>query len=83
MQTETQKPITKSYTIPLDLLIDILKILLNSNIGYHIEAINETESSLLVQVSFSPTVPNHSRAKENIETLLNDYGYFLYGSPVE
>ena len=83
MQTETLKPITKSYTIPLDLLIDILKILLNNTMCYEIEAINETENSLLVQVCFSPTVPNHSRAKENIEAHLNDYGYFLYGSPVE
>lgn len=81
MQTIQQNNITKSYTIPLDLLLDTLKIVLNNNLSYYIEAINEDESSLLMQISFNKTNFNHPKAKENIECFLNDYSHFFYGSP--
>jgi len=83
MQPIPKNNITKSYTIPLDLLIDILKIVLNNNLDYNIEAINDKESSLLMQISFDQTHINHPKAKENIECFLNDYGHFFYGSPNE
>lgn len=83
MQPIPKNNITKSYTIPLDLLIDILKIVLNNNLNYNIEAVNDKESSLLLQVSFDQTQFNHPKAKENIEYFLNDYSHFFYGSPNE
>lgn len=83
MQPIPKNNITKSYTIPLDLLIDILKIVLNNNLDYNIEAINDKESSLLMQISFDQTHINHPKVKENIECFLNDYGHFFYGSPNE
>ena len=80
MQTDNITQMIKSYTIPLDLLLDILKILLGNNISYLIESINENESSLLMQLRFNSSITNHKKAKENIESFLADYGYFLHGS---
>ena len=80
MQTDNINQMIKSYTIPLDLLLDILKILLSNNISYHIESINENESNLLMQLRFNPSITNNKKAKENIESFLTDYEYFLHCS---
>lgn len=82
METITTKPIqTSSHTIPMDVFIDIVRILLNNTLDWHVEGINEKENSLLIQVSYQPNLSRHRKALENMQSILADYGYYLKGSP--
>lgn len=82
METITNKPIqTISHTIPMDVFMDILRILLKYALVWQVEGINERENSLLIQISFQPVNSNHRNALENMRSILSDYGYYLKGSP--
>ena len=72
---------TSSHTIPMDVFMDIVRILLNSKLDWHVEGINEKENSLLTQVSHQPHLSHHRKALENMQSILADYGYYLKGSP--
>ncbi len=72
---------TNSHTIPMDVFMDIVRILLNNAIQWKVESINERENSLLIQVSIQPDLLRHRKAIENMESILSDYGYYLKGSP--
>ena len=82
METTTSKPfLTSSHTIPLDLFMDTVRVLLDNALNWHVEGINEKENSLLIQVSIQPGSTRHRKAMENIQGFLSDYGYYLKGSP--
>ena len=82
METKITKPIhTSSHTIPIDVFIAIVHILLDNALAWQVEGINEKENSLLIQVSTQPHLPRHRKAVENIQNILADYGYYLKGSP--
>jgi hypothetical protein len=61
--------------------MDVVRILLNNALNWHVEGINEKENSLLIQVSIQPASIQHRKALENIQGFLSDYGYYLKGSP--
>jgi hypothetical protein len=69
-----------SHTIPMDVFLDIARILLGNAINWRVEGINEKENSLLIQVSIQPNLLQHRKALENMQTILSDYGYYLTGS---
>jgi hypothetical protein len=82
METVATKPfITSSHTIPLDVFMDVVRILLDNAFNWHVEGINEKENSLLIQVSIQHGSAQHRKALENIQGFLSDYGYYLKGSP--
>lgn len=82
METITTKPVqTSSHTIPMDVFIDIVRILLDNALAWQVEGINEKENSLLIQVSYQPHLPRHRKALENMQSILADYGYYFKGSP--
>lgn len=82
METIASKPlVTSSHTIPLDLFLDVVRILLDNALNWQVEGINEKENSLLIQVSIRPASVHHKKALENIQGFLSDYGYYLKGSP--
>jgi hypothetical protein len=72
---------SSSHTIPMDVFLDIARILLGNAINWRVEGINEKENSLLIQVSIQPNLSHHRKAMENTQTILTDYGYYLTGSP--
>ena len=76
METK-QKHLIKSYTVPMDLLMDILKIIFKDGLKHYIEGINETDGSLILRIYFQPNSSNDKGAKNNIEEILSDYGYYL------
>lgn len=80
MKTD-QKIISRTYAIPLDMLMDILKIVLKNELPNHIEGINVKENVLRLNVKYPPDNLYSKETKENIETLLADYGYFTNGAP--
>ncbi|SEW46025.1 hypothetical protein SAMN05428988_6217 [Chitinophaga sp. YR573] len=82
METITTKPVqTSSHTTPMDVFIDIVRILLDNALTWQVEGINEKENSLLIQVSYQPQLTRHRKALENMKSILADYGYYVKGSP--
>jgi hypothetical protein len=81
METVAVRLTTNSHTIPMDVFMDIIRILLNNAIQWRVESINEKENSLLIQVSIQPDLLRHRKAMENMQSILSDYGYYLKGSP--
>lgn len=82
MEPSTLKtPIISSHTIPMDVFMDVVRILLGNTIQWQVESINEKENSLLIQLSIHPHLPRHQKAMENMLSILSDYGYYLKGSP--
>ena len=77
----TKHTSASSHTIPLDVFLDIARILLGNAINWRVEGINEKENSLLIQMSIQSHLSHHRKAMENIQTILSDYGYYLKGSP--
>jgi hypothetical protein len=81
MQTNlARQTSSSSHTIPMDVFLDIARILLGNVINWRVEGINEKENSLLIQVSIQPNLLQHRKAMENMQTILSDYGYYLTGS---
>ena len=76
-----KRTISSSHTIPMDVFLDIVRILLDNGITWRVESINEKENSLLIQVSIQPDLLRHRKAMENMQVTLSDYGYYLKGSP--
>ncbi len=82
METILAKQTTSSsHTIPMDVFLDIVRILLDNAITWRVEGINEKENSLLIQVSIQPDLLRHRKVMENMQTILSDYRYYLNGSP--
>jgi hypothetical protein len=66
----------KSYKVPQDLLMDILRILFGNKIKHKIEGIKEKENIIILQVYFT-NAGNSTNAQENIEDVLNDYSEYM------
>ena len=79
--TTKQVFIVKSYTVPMDVFMDILRIFLKNETDYYIEGINERENSLLIQVKTEANNVRHKNIRENITAILSEYGYYLHGTP--
>ncbi|RFS20034.1 hypothetical protein DVR12_20135 [Chitinophaga silvatica] len=81
MQSANKPATTSSHTIPIDVLVDIIRILLNNHLNWQVEGINEQEGTLLVQISQQQGNPKHQKALQNIIGILGDYNYYFKGSP--
>ncbi|MDR6571024.1 hypothetical protein [Chitinophaga ginsengisegetis] len=81
MQIANKPATTSSHTIPIDVLLDIIRILFNNRLHWQVEAINEQESTLLVQISQQQGNPKHQKALQNIIGILGDYNYYVKGTP--
>jgi len=78
MNTEKQPQATE-YSVPLELFGDILHIVLKCKIPYQIIGIKSKTNILLVSVKYDHNNKFHNNSKENIESLLNDFGYYMEG----
>jgi len=71
---------TKSQTIPIDMIMDAFGILLDNNMSFRIEGINEHENSLIVQITINPKLPLHKQVLENIRAIITDYNWYRHSS---
>jgi hypothetical protein len=81
MQSANKPATTSSHTIPIDVLLDIIRILFNNSLHWQVEGINEQEGTLLVQISQQQGNPKHQKALQNIIGILGDYNYYVKGTP--
>lgn len=81
--TNDQISTTRPYNVPLDLLLDVLKIIFDNKLDYRISGINEKQSSILLNIAIKEGLADYKNAIDNIDTLLSDYGYYMYGSAHE
>lgn len=75
------KTTLKSYTVPMDVFIDIMQILLTYNIRNQIEAVNEAQNSIILRIEIIKTDSTHQKVIENLEDVLSEYGYYINGKP--
>lgn len=68
-----------SYTISIDILMDILRILLPNKMRNYVEAINEKQNSVILRIETIEGNNRHILALRNIEEILEDYGYYTNG----
>lgn len=71
----------KSYTIPMDVFIDIMRILLSNKIRNQIEAVNEVQNSLILRIEIVQADNVHQKVIQEIEEVLTYYGYYINGKP--
>jgi hypothetical protein len=69
-----------SHTIPIDLLMDVLKLLMANGLPYRIEGINEREDTLLVQVRHDRENKRHRQAMFNLGDILDVYAQYTTGT---
>lgn len=80
MRTDSNE-IIKSYSVPGDMLMDILRIIVKNRLRFKIEGINERQNTLLMKVYFPPNSNFTRDAIENIQGYLSDYGYYMNAGP--
>ncbi len=72
------KNLANQYSIPVELFADILRILLKSKIPYQITGVKSRTNNILLKVLY-PQDKSMAKAKENIETILDDFGHYMSG----
>lgn len=71
---ENRSKITERYfTVPGDMLIDILSVLVNNGILYQIKTVDLNDNSILLYLTQKGQRGNYAKAIENIETMLNEF----------
>lgn len=81
-QKETTRNV-KYYTVPGDILMDILYILFRNAISYEIKSVNRDENSVLLFLSADKQPAFFTQAIENIENILASYNEYITGLPFE
>lgn len=71
----------RSFPVPLELMMDVLKIILTNDLPNQIIGLNIMGNAVWLKVQFPAGHPYSEDARKNIETLLSDYGYFTGCAP--
>lgn len=74
-----QKQTGRLFIVPMDVLIDILRIILKNGLRHYIEGINQKENTILIRIFPNPNSPHSNNAIQNIAEIITDYGYYLTG----
>ncbi len=66
----------KYFTVPGDMLIDILNVLVNNSIIYQVKSVDLNENSILLYITQEGQSIHYAKAIENIDVMLDEYrGY--------
>lgn len=82
MKTAMNVP-SKTYSVPLDILMDVLRILFENNVPNRIKGISVKDNLLWLDVKLSPDHPYRKDIMANIDALLGDYQFYLNGTTDE
>lgn len=71
---ESQSTIAEKYfTVPGDMLMDILSVVVNNGILYQIKTVDTNANSILLYMAQKSQNGHYAKAIENIETMLDEY----------
>ena len=68
----------KTFSIPLDVLTDIIKVLLQAELKNEITGANENKNFIDVKVEYQYGLSFHQKAIDNIESILDDYNHYRF-----
>ena len=68
----------KTFSIPLDVLTDIVKVLIQAELKNEITGANENKSFIDVKVEYQNGLGFHQKAIDNIENILDDYNHYRF-----
>lgn len=68
----------KMFSIPLDVLTDIIKVLLQAELKNEIIGANENKNFIDVKVEYQNGLGFHQKAIDNIENILDDYNHYRF-----
>ena len=71
---------TKSLTIPLDILIDVLSILLDKGIPFSVTGVDDDAQTIEIRADTDKKLEQQMQALKNIDTLTSDYQFYRHGS---
>ncbi len=80
MKTEINAPV-KTIPVPLDILLDVLRIITENNVPNRIKAVSVKENILWLDVKLPMDYPYRKEVVSNINALLQDYHIYVNGSP--
>ena len=68
----------KTFSIPLDVLTDVIKVLLQAELKNEITGANENKNFIDVKVEYQNGLGFHQKAIDNIESILDDYNHYRF-----
>ena len=68
----------KRFTVPLDILTDIVKVILEMELKNEITAVNENKAFIEIKVEYQNGLGFHQKAIANIESILDDYNHYRF-----
>ena len=80
-ESSTQGIRKEIFPVPLDVLMDILKVLITNQIRFRIHSLREMESIVCIEAEFNPALKNHPEAEENIRFIVAQYDAYRHAAP--
>ena len=68
----------KRFIVPLDVLTDIVKVILEMELKNEITAVNENKAFIEIKVEYQNGLGFHQKAIANIESILDDYNHYRF-----
>lgn len=68
----------KRFTVPLDILTDIVKVILEMELKNEITAVNENKAFIEIKLEYQNGLGFHQKAIANIESILDDYNHYRF-----
>lgn len=68
----------KKLTIPLDVLVDVLNIVIETELKNEVTGVNVNRSFIELKIEYQNGLSYHQRAIENIESILDDYNHYRF-----
>jgi transcriptional regulator of met regulon len=66
------------FTVPLEVLMDIFKILFDNKIKHRVVSIRERENSVCMEALIDSGQTNHNKGLENIVDILGTFEHYLH-----
>lgn len=68
----------KTLTVPLDVLIDVVSIIKETELKNEITGVNENKSFIELKIEYQNGLGFHQKAIANIESILDDYNHYRF-----
>lgn len=68
----------RTLTVPLDVLIDVVSIIKETELKNEITGVNENKSFIELKIEYQNGLGFHQKAIANIESILDDYNHYRF-----